>query len=79
MHACLCACGIQSRLVYRTRPRRILRVRSSALVCMCECRGLHACVHAVHRADLYTVFWPKADTVGQVLSPSVCVSECLCV
>ena len=27
----------------------------------------------VYRADLYTVFGPKADIVGQVLSPRLCV------
>ena len=30
-------------------------------------------VHVVYRADLNTVFGPKADIVGQVLSPRVCV------
>ena len=45
-------------------------------VCMCECRCLHACVHVVYRADLYTIF--GANIVGQVLGPSVCVWVCVC-
>ena len=39
-----------------------------------------ACVHVVYRADLYTVFGPKADIVGQVhgLCVCMCVCECRC-
>ena len=52
-----------------------LWVRSSALdcVCVCECRCLHACMHQVYRADMYTVFGPRADIVGTVLGPRLCV------
>ena len=31
----------------------------------------------VYRADLYTIFRPKEDIVGQVLSPCVCVCACM--
>ena len=34
------------------------------------------CVCVVYRADLYTVFRPKADIVGQVLGP-VCAFVCM--
>ena len=37
-----------------------------------------ACVRVVYRADLYTVFGHKADIVGQVLGPSVCVCMHAC-
>ena len=34
-------------------------------------------MRVVYRADLYTVFGPKADIVGQGLGPRFCV--CVCV
>ena len=42
-------------------------------LCVCVCRCLHACTRVVYRADLYTVFRPKADILGQVLEPTLCV------
>ena len=40
-----------------------------------------ACLRVVYRADLYTVFGPKADIGGQVLDPRLCacVRACMCV
>ena len=35
-------------------------------------------MHVVYRADLYTVLWPKADIVGQVHGPRLCVCVCRC-
>ena len=55
-----------------------LWVRSSTLDCVCVCRCLHACVQVVYRADLYTVFRPKADIVDQVVGPRLCVCVHTC-
>ena len=35
-------------------------------------------MHVVYRADLYTIFGPKADIVGQVFSPRLCVCVGAC-
>ena len=39
---------------------------------------VHACMCVVYRADLYTLFRPKADIVVQVLGPRLCVCVCRC-
>ena len=38
-------------------------------MCVFVCACLHACVRVVYRADLYTIFEPKADIGDQVLGP----------
>ena len=74
---CVCVCRCLHACIPYSGLRRTLWVRSSALDCVFVCRCLHACVHVVYIADLYTVFGPKADIVGQVLGPRLCV--CVCV
>ena len=65
MLACLCECGIQSRLVYRIGPlERTLWVRSSALVCVDRWRGHSRC-----RAPLTT----GVDIYPRVLPSAYCV------
>ena len=76
MIACLWYTELTCILYSDLRPP--LLVRSSALDCVCVCRCLHACLCVVYRADVYTVFGPKADIVGQVLGHRLCVCVHVC-
>ena len=65
MLACLCVCGIQTRLVYRIGPlEQTFWVRSSALVCVDRWRGHSRC-----RAPLTT----GVDIYPRVLPSAYCV------
>ena len=63
--ACLCMCGIQSRLVYRFGPlERTLCVRSSALVCVDRWRGHSRCRPPLPTGvDIYPRVLPSAYCV----------------